>query len=69
MAECTGCHYRRRISSSFNTKACHYAIDTDKLRGCSAQECFDKKIHYMPRKRKRTNRGKKAVIIPSVQNK
>lgn len=46
---CPGCKYRRRItgiSHIMDSSACHYAYDTGKLRGCSAKECYEKKIHY-----------------------
>ena len=46
---CPGCKYRRRITGTshiMDSSACHYAYDTGELRGCSAKECYEKKIHY-----------------------
>lgn len=47
--KCPGCKYRRYLSGTQfgkRIKACHYSIDTDYLRGCSAKECFEKKVHF-----------------------
>ena len=41
---CTGCIYWRRfMGSGVNlVKACHYLLDTDHMRGCSADHCTRK---------------------------
>lgn len=36
---CIGCTYYRKIGAHTNEKACHYFIDTGKLRGCKPQNC------------------------------
>lgn len=46
--KCPGCKHRRSISGAGDTngRVCQYSIDTDELRGCSAKECYEKKIHF-----------------------
>lgn len=37
---CRGCiHWRRLCSSNSSDCACHYSIDTGKLRGCEPEDC------------------------------
>ena len=50
---CLTCKYRRRLYDSRTSGlVCYYCLDTGHLRGCSAQECAEKKIHYVKRKTK-----------------
>lgn len=49
--DCPDCYYRRPIanSSPVGTRACHFAIETGSLRGCTAKECYTNKIHFKQR--------------------
>lgn len=53
IVDCKGCLYRRHLGGNSRTgddMACHYAYDTGNLRGCTAKECYENKIHYEPTK-------------------
>lgn len=55
--DCVGCYYRKPISPSSTfgcrVKCCHYPIEENELRGCSAKECYEKKIHFKPKDEKK----------------
>lgn len=54
---CKGCKYRRPVSGvEHGTGACHYCVDTGEPRGCSARECYARKIHYAPKRKCGTGR-------------
>lgn len=40
-SHCTGCHYNRYYDGKGSTfmTACHYLLDTGKMRGCSVEAC------------------------------
>ena len=48
---CTGCTHYRLFSRSNKSEgyACHYSLDTDKLRGYTAEECGKNKIRFEPK--------------------
>lgn len=49
--KCKGCMHRRSLSGTqMKDGACHYLIDTDEPRGCSAEECYARKIHYVAKR-------------------
>ena len=43
LAKCKTCGYRRHIACGETSLACHYSLDTGKIRGCSPEQC-DKHI-------------------------
>lgn len=59
--KCAGCIYRKKLSGGEASTACHYMHDTGKLRGCSAKECYTKKVHYTPKRAAKVLRRKEAT--------
>ena len=63
--KCYGCKYFRSIE---NIKACNYSIDTGHLRGCSAKECFEKKVHFDSSARQKSHKPSVAIMRrPSIK--
>ena len=53
---CSGCAYNRYFSGSGSTylTACHYLLDTGKMRGCSPERC----TRYLSKETARTRANK-----------
>lgn len=63
-SECAGCAYWRVLGTSKGSKlwACHYMIDTGKMRGCEpGNECIHKAARIR-RHRRYTKNGTEEVI-------
>lgn len=60
--ECTGCRYYRggKSAHSMPPRVCHFCYDTGEPRGCSAEECYRNRIHFLPID-PAINRAKKGV--------
>lgn len=39
---CEGCYYRRPLAGKEGITACHFSLDTGRLRGCPANHCTQK---------------------------
>ena len=46
MTTCKGCYHRRILGRCYG-EACHYSLDSGKLRGCSAASCRKNEVHYV----------------------
>ena len=48
---CKNCTHYRLLRRGFagDGYVCHYSLDTGNLRGCTADECNEKKIRFEPK--------------------